>query len=405
MNVDNFAIEIAQRRYAVFKSQNIDNGGFDVTFQFKDKQLHAHSFILWSLSNVFKSMLVSLSNEPIQISQFTYEDFKEFISFFYLGTCQMNLNNVISLVHLADFYDVDILKKQCDDFLVKSVTKSDALKVYEVLKECSLDNALNSVLEFIANNTEKVIKDDYFNQLSKDTIMDIVKMDHLTAKEEDLFEAICKWAEHRCINNNKAKSSESNTEDCIKFELFEILPYIRFPIMHIDFLHNYVVPKDFLFSSFKEINKIIHDANVFAQKGTTSQKISSFSNTYRGGKRIQFIDGEGCKAYAIIHDHFIIETLNRQLNKMAFDGYDNTCYWDILLPEVQNGLHDDILTDVSKYYLVRDRNTTLALKYLSKRQQSYCFGGVGNEKITLIAEVFPDNQNFLPGYGCKYQIM
>jgi hypothetical protein len=408
MDLNNHAVKIGQIRYAIFKSQNTNNGGFDVTFQFKDKQLHAHSFILWSISDIFKSTLLgpsSNSNEPIRISQFTYDDFKEFISFFYLGTCQLTLDNVMSLVHLADFYNVDILKKLCDDFLIKSAEKSDALKVYEALKECSLDNALNSVLEYIANNTEKVVKDDYFKQLSKDTIMDIVKMDCLTVTEEELFQAIYKWAEYRCMNNAKAKSEDSNIEDWIKFELFEILPYIRFPIMHVDFLHNFVVPKDFLFSSFKEINKILHDANIFAQKGTTSHNTSSFSNRYRGGKRIQFIDGEGCKAYAIIHDHFIIETLQKSFNKMAFDGYDNTCYWDILLPEVQNGLHDDVLTDASKYYLVRDRNTTLALKFLSKRQQSYCFGGTGNEKITLIAEVFPDSLKFLPGYGCKYQIV
>lgn len=157
------------------------------------QQLHAHSFILWSISDIFKPTLLSPSasnNEPIRISQFTYEDFKEFISFFYLGTCQLTLDNVMSLVHLADFYNVDILKKLCDDFLIKSAEKSDALKVYEALKECSLDNALNSVLEYTANNTEKVVKDDYFKQLSKDTIMDIVKMDCLTVTEEELFQAV-----------------------------------------------------------------------------------------------------------------------------------------------------------------------------------------------------------------------
>jgi hypothetical protein len=74
MDLNNHAVKIGQIRYAIFKSQNTNNGGFDVTFQFKDKQLHAHSFILWSISDVFKSTLLGPSpnkNEPIRISQFT----------------------------------------------------------------------------------------------------------------------------------------------------------------------------------------------------------------------------------------------------------------------------------------------------------------------------------------------
>lgn len=54
--------------------------------------------------------------------------------------------------------------------------------------------------------------------------------------------------------------------------------------------------------------------------------------------------------------------------------------------------------------MVRDRNATLALKYLSKGQSTYCFGGVGDLKVTLMAEVHLEGQKFVPGYGCKFAL-
>ena len=131
------------------------------------------------------------SKDPIPIVQYSYDDFKEFITFIYLGKCKITTSNVMTLVDLAEFYGITLLKDKCDEVLVTFATHADnVLKVYESLKTYSLDNSMNTVLEYIANNTEKCIKSDQFNKLKKETIMDIIQMEHLTVKEEALFEAV-----------------------------------------------------------------------------------------------------------------------------------------------------------------------------------------------------------------------
>uniref|UniRef100_A0A914QWM8 BTB domain-containing protein n=1 Tax=Panagrolaimus davidi TaxID=227884 RepID=A0A914QWM8_9BILA len=222
---DNSATELSLQRYSIFSLQNVESGHFDVTFMFKEKELYAHSFVLWTASEVFETMLFGAwaKNEPIPITSHSYDDFKEFLTFFYLGQCNISVENVMAIVDLAESYNVQILKEKCDQFLTNTKpTVENVFNICELLKTYSLQNALTNLYEFVTINAATLLVGQSFLETKKDIVMDIVKMERL----------VYKWAEYQ------SQKQEKENPSWIKEELSDILPHIRFPVMNIEFLHS-----------------------------------------------------------------------------------------------------------------------------------------------------------------------
>ena len=131
------------------------------------------------------------TKDAIPITGHSYEDFKEFLTYLYLGYCEINHENVMALVDLAESYDVKLLKNKCDIFLTKTQPSSDTvLKIYESLKVYLLKNACTIIIKFIMTNTSEVLQSAQFLNAKRETVLDIVRMENLSISEEDLFEAV-----------------------------------------------------------------------------------------------------------------------------------------------------------------------------------------------------------------------
>uniref|UniRef100_A0A914PRE0 BTB domain-containing protein n=1 Tax=Panagrolaimus davidi TaxID=227884 RepID=A0A914PRE0_9BILA len=273
------------------------------------QQLHAHSFVLWPSSKVLeKTLFGPLAHKgPIPIIRHTYNDFKEFLTFLYLGKCNITMDNVMALVDLGEYYEVQLLKNKCDEFLTKNSTKiENVLKVYESLKVYSLENAMKKVMEFVGKNTVEILKSDEFLSAKKETIFDIAKMKNLTAKQEEVFEAICKWNEHN------SPEDIPNKNEFLKNQLADIIPLIDFSVMNFNFLNNFVVRKGFLFPSYEDLADALCKAATKKQEEKEErQKIVPKR------KRIQITDSRGQKAYADICDPTIITAIETMLESVA----------------------------------------------------------------------------------------
>uniref|UniRef100_A0AC34GD37 BACK domain-containing protein n=1 Tax=Panagrolaimus sp. ES5 TaxID=591445 RepID=A0AC34GD37_9BILA len=135
------------------------------------------------------------------------------------------------LVDLSEYYQIKPLKDVCDAFITENAAKPEnVLKLYESFKRYTLKTAMAKVMETIASNTDEILKSKDFSSIEKETLLDIVKMDNLNSKEEELFQAVLIWV----LNKHK------NNENEIKTELADVFPFIRFPIMDLEFLHNFV---------------------------------------------------------------------------------------------------------------------------------------------------------------------
>uniref|UniRef100_A0A914Q0T6 BTB domain-containing protein n=1 Tax=Panagrolaimus davidi TaxID=227884 RepID=A0A914Q0T6_9BILA len=256
--------QLNNERFETFKSQDPENGYFDLKFEVEGKIIFANKFMLAPVSDVFKRMISDIWNkkETIEITTNSYNDFYEFLTFLYSGNCKLNDENIFTMVDLSEFYHVIELKKKCDEYLSqKEYTKENILVFFETLTNYSLPMFEKAISKSMKEKRFNLIESDRFMETSKSTVEKIVRLEDRFVSEEKLFEKIYEWAEKQA----KKKQSEPNEEalninDNIKAELTEILPLIRFKKMKLDFLIDFVVEKGFLFS-YKELSEILNSVN------------------------------------------------------------------------------------------------------------------------------------------------
>uniref|UniRef100_A0A914P9P5 BTB domain-containing protein n=1 Tax=Panagrolaimus davidi TaxID=227884 RepID=A0A914P9P5_9BILA len=120
------------QRYQMFKSQNMEESFFDVTFDIEGKLIHAHKFMLASVSEVLKRMVSDTWNtgETIKIETYSFNDFYEFLTFVYSGNCSIIDENIFSMVDLSEFYQVKSLQHKCDQFLSQKEHTSENILVF-----------------------------------------------------------------------------------------------------------------------------------------------------------------------------------------------------------------------------------------------------------------------------------
>uniref|UniRef100_A0A914QW10 BTB domain-containing protein n=1 Tax=Panagrolaimus davidi TaxID=227884 RepID=A0A914QW10_9BILA len=256
--------QLNNERFETFESQDPENGYFDLKFEVEGKLIHAHKYMLSSVSDVLQRMISDTWNngETIKIEKNSYNDFYEFLTFLYSGNCKLNDENIFTMVDLSEFYQVKELQIKCDEFLSKKeYTKENILVFFETLSNYSLPMFEKAISKSMKEKRINLIESNGFMETSKSTVEKIVKLEDRFVSEEKLFEKIYEWAEKQA----KKKQSESNEEtynlnDKIKSELTEILPFIRFKKMKLDFLITFVVEKGFLFS-YKELSEILNSVN------------------------------------------------------------------------------------------------------------------------------------------------
>uniref|UniRef100_A0A914R0D7 BTB domain-containing protein n=1 Tax=Panagrolaimus davidi TaxID=227884 RepID=A0A914R0D7_9BILA len=252
--------ELCDERFKMFKSQDLENGFFDVTFDVEGKLIHAHKFMLASISEVLKRMVSDTWNngDPITIKAYSFKNFYEFLKFIYSGKCSFTDDNIFSMIDLSEFYQVKSLQHKCDQFLSKKeYTANNVLVILKALSNYSLPLFEKSLCKAVKENGINLVESDGFMETSKEIVMKIVKFKDKIVSEEKLFEKIYEWAE----NQAQKKQEESNEEifnmnDLIKSQLNEILPYIQFKKMNLNFLNRFVVKKGFLFS-YDELSEIL----------------------------------------------------------------------------------------------------------------------------------------------------
>ena len=133
-------------------------------------------------------------DEPIPIKTSTFEDFKEFLKFFYLGECNLNPENIDIIVDLAEAYDVKTLKDNCDLYLLSTTLNLDnVIKWFEIAQKFSMEKLSEKVMKFISENTEAVLELDGFLEISKNCLIEIAECEFLSATEEALFDAVGPW--------------------------------------------------------------------------------------------------------------------------------------------------------------------------------------------------------------------
>lgn len=110
----------------------------DVHFEFKAndeiQRVPANKNVLAAVSSVFNAMFFGSSKErnAVRIEDASADGFKEFLQFFYLDKVTLSMENIGTVIHLADKYDVLEYVKICDVFLKSQLTMENICLGYQV---------------------------------------------------------------------------------------------------------------------------------------------------------------------------------------------------------------------------------------------------------------------------------
>lgn len=244
----------------------------DVQFSFnvndEIQTVAANKANLAILSPVFNAMFFGSLKEAkdVKIVDASVNAFKEFLQFFHLAEVTLTMENIETVVRLADKYDVLEYVNACAAFLEKELTLDNmcwGLQLALVLKNETLTEFCENQ---ISKSPKQVFASKTFLRCKKATLEHILSL-NLTCSETDLFKACMKWSKYIC----KRKGFDDNQAENLKMQLGDCVKSINFGEMNLEEFTALAVAYDGLFTlnEFKDIVLLItmkgYESDVFKQ--------------------------------------------------------------------------------------------------------------------------------------------
>lgn len=214
---------------------NEDFADFQFIFKIKlgngsiERRIPAHKNLLGIASDVFRVMFNGSWKEKteVEIVDATFEAFKEFLQFFYLGEARLTAENVVEVLNLGKKYDVTHCFEACGKFLRNNFTDDNIFTLYELairFEHKSLERFCETI---IGLNTKAIFGSENFLECNRRTVKRILKLDFLTCTETEAFEALLNWIKATI-------KSSALTWDIVRGRFEDLFQEIRFGSMALD---------------------------------------------------------------------------------------------------------------------------------------------------------------------------
>ncbi|XP_072037265.1 BTB/POZ domain-containing protein 17-like [Amphiura filiformis] len=206
---------------------------FDVTLVVAEKRYPVHKAILAASSPYFQLMFYggtwkegSSGEVKLVETPSCEEAFEMFLRYFYSGTVTVTNKTVISIVTLADKYDVQSLKDTCTKYMVDMLyNKGDveaALGWVTFADQMSMHDLQQKCYDLICFDFDKACNLTSWLSLSLEQIVTILeRSDIVVYNEYTVFQAVEKWLLGHSVTEKEVKS---------------VLSHIRFKNMTVDYL-------------------------------------------------------------------------------------------------------------------------------------------------------------------------
>jgi hypothetical protein len=150
----------------------------DVEFVLEDRTIRAHKLILEIrceyFNSLFRSGLRESQEGKINISNCTSSTFVELLRYIYTGECKLTLNNWVSVLEQANYFQLDRLIALCEEFWRHNISIENAASVLEVATRYNAKQLLQYSLEFIFQNVEEVTNSDAWRELDIELVSQVL---------------------------------------------------------------------------------------------------------------------------------------------------------------------------------------------------------------------------------------
>ena len=205
---------------------------FDITLTVDGKGFPCHKAFLASASEYFRCMfttdLAERDQNNITISGVEAKSMELVLKYLYTGQVELTSDIVQSLLSCANLFQLKDLKDGCADYMERKIEVDNCIGIHFFAQAHECRELELQAWNIIIENFDAVSENPEFLELSADSLLEVIKYDDIQAAEEDVFEAVIRWFQHK-------PDERSN-------HVYLIMQFIRFGLMDEHYIFDKVKP-------------------------------------------------------------------------------------------------------------------------------------------------------------------
>ena len=163
-------------------------------------RFNAHRVVLCAGSPFFYSALNNDMKESkeglIRLEDMSKVAIEELLDYLYTGHIDVTQHNAFDLLKIADFLVIPSLKEVSSKFIIQSLSSSNCFMAYYLAVNYRCFELQEKARDFIYANFTRVVEHEDFLNLTINEVEEWISSDEIRVRgEEDVFQAIVKWAE------------------------------------------------------------------------------------------------------------------------------------------------------------------------------------------------------------------
>jgi len=189
------------------------------------RRIPAHKFVLAVRSAVFDAMFnggISTQSDEVELPDVEYLAFQTLLRFLYTDEVQIGPETVMTTLYTAKKYAVPTLENACVDFLKKNLSADNAFMLLSQARLFDEPQLATLCLECIDKHTAEALAAEGFTDIDFDTFCVVLERDTLSIRENLLFAAALRWAEHECQRRRLPSTAENKRSDYSKDNFIKI---------------------------------------------------------------------------------------------------------------------------------------------------------------------------------------
>lgn len=196
----------------LFNNEILSDVHFMVGKGTQRRRIPAHKFVLAVRSAVFDAMFnggISTQSDEVELPDVEYLAFQSLLRFLYTDEVQIGPETVMTTLYTAKKYAVPTLENACVDFLKKNLSPDNAFMLLSQARLFDEPQLAALCLECIDKNTAEALAAEGFTDIDFDTFCVVLQRDTLAIRENQLFAAALRWAEHECQRRRIPSTSDN----------------------------------------------------------------------------------------------------------------------------------------------------------------------------------------------------
>eukprot|EP01083_Nonionella_stella_P174143 602810_1 len=209
--------------YNVFNDQKFTNITFVVGNE--ARVFNINRVFIAAISPVFErmcygQMIESLANSRVKVDDVNADAFQEVLKFAYCNPPSITAANIISIRHICDKYQIEILSNFCDQIFIQYLTVNNVCHLLNESAKYRFSEFANVCVNYFASiDQDRAMQSDGFLNMDVCTMNSLLELDNCVKLEEHrIFEYVLKWAEYQSSLPESHAPIYTDSDDEKKYE-------------------------------------------------------------------------------------------------------------------------------------------------------------------------------------------